>query len=70
MAGFGFKTASVPFHFWCPDVYAGAADSGYGVSLGGPQSGRICDPGPVLFQRNVGGWNQSVVINERNQLAD
>jgi NADH-quinone oxidoreductase subunit N len=25
MAGFGFKTASVPFHFWCPDVYAGAA---------------------------------------------
>ncbi|MFN8009568.1 MAG: NADH-quinone oxidoreductase subunit N [Terriglobia bacterium] len=24
MAGFGFKTASVPFHFWCPDVYAGA----------------------------------------------
>src|SRR5215510_3797871 len=25
MAGFGFKTAAVPFHFWCPDVYAGAA---------------------------------------------
>jgi NADH-quinone oxidoreductase subunit N len=24
MAGFGFKTASVPFHFWCPDVYTGA----------------------------------------------
>ncbi len=24
LAGFGFKTASVPFHFWCPDVYAGA----------------------------------------------
>jgi NADH-quinone oxidoreductase subunit N len=23
-AGFGFKTAAVPFHFWCPDVYAGA----------------------------------------------
>ena len=23
-AGFGFKTASVPFHFWCPDVYQGA----------------------------------------------
>ena len=23
-AGFGFKTASVPFHFWCPDVYHGA----------------------------------------------
>jgi len=23
-AGFGFKTASVPFHFWCPDVYTGA----------------------------------------------
>jgi NADH-quinone oxidoreductase subunit N len=24
LAGFGFKTAAVPFHFWCPDVYAGA----------------------------------------------
>jgi NADH-quinone oxidoreductase subunit N len=24
VAGFGFKTASVPFHFWCPDVYTGA----------------------------------------------
>jgi NADH-quinone oxidoreductase subunit N len=23
-AGFGFKTALVPFHFWCPDVYQGA----------------------------------------------
>src|SRR5262249_31225995 len=23
-AGFGFKTASVPFPFWCPDVYQGA----------------------------------------------
>ena len=24
-AGFGFKTAAAPFHFWCPDVYQGAA---------------------------------------------
>jgi NADH-quinone oxidoreductase subunit N len=24
LAGLGFKTAAVPFHFWCPDVYAGA----------------------------------------------
>jgi NADH-quinone oxidoreductase subunit N len=24
LAGFGFKTAIVPFHFWCPDVYQGA----------------------------------------------
>lgn len=23
-AGFGFKTAVAPFHFWCPDVYQGA----------------------------------------------
>jgi len=23
-AGFGFKTAMAPFHFWCPDVYQGA----------------------------------------------
>jgi NADH-quinone oxidoreductase subunit N len=24
LAGFGFKTALVPFHFWCPDAYEGA----------------------------------------------
>jgi NADH-quinone oxidoreductase subunit N len=24
LAGFGFKIAAVPFHFWCPDVYQGA----------------------------------------------
>ena len=24
IAGFGFKTAAVPFHFWCPYVYTGA----------------------------------------------
>jgi NADH-quinone oxidoreductase subunit N len=24
LAGLGFKTAAVPFHFWCPDVYTGA----------------------------------------------
>ncbi len=23
-AGFGFKVAAVPFHFWCPDAYEGA----------------------------------------------
>ncbi len=25
MAGIGYKIAAVPFHFWCPDVYEGAA---------------------------------------------
>ena len=25
VTGFGFKIAAVPFHFWCPDVYQGAA---------------------------------------------
>jgi NADH-quinone oxidoreductase subunit N len=25
LAGFGFKVAAVPFHFWAPDVYQGAA---------------------------------------------
>jgi NADH-quinone oxidoreductase subunit N len=24
VAGFSFKIAAVPFHFWCPDVYSGA----------------------------------------------
>jgi NADH-quinone oxidoreductase subunit N len=25
VVGFGFKLAAVPFHFWCPDVFEGAA---------------------------------------------
>src|SRR6185295_18524384 len=25
LLGIGFKLASVPFHFWCPDVFEGAA---------------------------------------------
>ncbi|HET8969733.1 MAG TPA: proton-conducting transporter membrane subunit, partial [Candidatus Nanopelagicales bacterium] len=25
LAGFGFKVAAVPFHFWAPDVYQGSA---------------------------------------------
>ena len=25
MVGLGFKLAAVPFHFWCPDVFTGAA---------------------------------------------
>jgi NADH-quinone oxidoreductase subunit N len=25
LIGFGFKLAAVPFHFWCPDVFEGAA---------------------------------------------
>ena len=25
LAGIGFKLASVPFHFWCPDVFEGAS---------------------------------------------
>lgn len=27
LAGLGFKVAAVPFHFWCPDAYQGAATS-------------------------------------------
>ena len=27
IVGFGFKTASVPFHMWTPDVYEGAPTS-------------------------------------------
>ena len=25
LVGLGFKLAAVPFHFWCPDVFEGAA---------------------------------------------
>lgn len=36
--GFGFKTASVPFHMWAPDVYEGAPAPVTGFMSAGPKA--------------------------------
>ena len=33
LVGIGFKIAAVPFHFWCPDVFHGAAAEVAGRAL-------------------------------------
>ncbi|MFQ6103337.1 MAG: NADH-quinone oxidoreductase subunit N [Candidatus Glassbacteria bacterium] len=38
LAGFGYKIASVPFHFWCPDVYQGAPTPITGFLSVGPKA--------------------------------
>ena len=39
LIGVCFKLAAVPFHFWCPDVFEGAAAEVGGVSVGRFQGG-------------------------------
>jgi NADH-quinone oxidoreductase subunit N len=41
LVGLGFKTASVPFHFWTPDVYQGRSHSGHLVHGVGRQGGSV-----------------------------
>ncbi|HMQ02291.1 MAG TPA: NADH-quinone oxidoreductase subunit N [Pyrinomonadaceae bacterium] len=36
--GFGFKVATVPFHFWAPDVYEGAPSPVTGFMAAGPKA--------------------------------
>ena len=52
LAGIGFKTAVVPFHFWCPDVYTGAPHSGHCLSLRGSESRGFCRIGALLLRRH------------------
>ena len=41
IAGFGFKVAAVPFHFWAPDTYEGAPVPVAALPVGGVQGGRL-----------------------------
>ncbi len=38
IVGFGFKVATVPFHFWTPDVYEGAPSPVTGFMAAGPKA--------------------------------
>ncbi len=73
-AGFGFKTATVPFHFWCPDVYQGAPTpvtaylsvapkaAGFAVMLRFFSSGMSFDSGVTEGLSAVTGWPQMLMV--------
>ena len=47
LVGLGFKLAAVPFHFWCPDVFEGAAAEVAGVPVGRVEGGGAGAAGPA-----------------------
>jgi NADH-quinone oxidoreductase subunit N len=75
LAGFGYKVASVPFHFWCPDVYQGAPTPITGFLSVGPKAagfailirflymamseGALASPGRPLWDVN---WPMIVAV--------
>jgi NADH-quinone oxidoreductase subunit N len=59
LVGFGFKLAAVPFQFWCPDVFEGAAAEVAGFLSVASKAGAIGLTGRFLltFQaESGGGW--------------
>ncbi len=54
LAGFGFKTAAVPFHFWCPDAYQGAPTPVTAFLSVAPKAAGFA----VLLRFVVGGFGQ------------
>jgi len=66
-AGFGFKTAAVPFHFWCPDVYQGAATPVTALLSVAPKAAGFAIMLRFFFSglstRGVGGWDLASTID-------
>lgn len=57
--GLGFKLAAVPFQFWCPDVFEGAAAEVAGFLSVASKAGAIGLTGRLLLTLNAsqqGGW--------------
>ena len=72
LAGIGFKTAAVPFHFWCPDAYTGAPTPVTAFLSVGPKVagfavlirfffGGMAQPGPETVQM-VGSVNWQAIL--------
>jgi NADH-quinone oxidoreductase subunit N len=58
LVGLGFKLAAVPFHFWCPDVFEGAAAEVAGFLSIASKAAAVALTSRVLLalQAKVGGW--------------
>ena len=68
LAGFGFKTAAVPFPFLVSGCLHGSADAGNGFSKRRAESRGLCDPDPLFFHgfSNVAGvdhWTTLSFVN-------
>lgn len=50
VVGFGFKTASVPFHMWAPDVYEGAPSPITAFMSAGPKAAAFAAFARVFFE--------------------
>jgi NADH-quinone oxidoreductase subunit N len=59
LVGLGFKLAAVPFQFWCPDVFEGAAAEVAGFLSVASKAGAIGLTGRILLSLHAaqqGGW--------------
>jgi NADH-quinone oxidoreductase subunit N len=66
LAGFGFKTAVVPFHFWCPDVYQGAPTPVTAFLSVAPKAAGFAVMARFFFQglaSGPGAWQQAVAVD-------
>jgi NADH-quinone oxidoreductase subunit N len=69
LAGFGFKTAAVPFHFWCPDVYTGAPTPVTAFLSVAPKAAgfatliRFFYTAMAIPSETAGTWNSFGVVN-------
>lgn len=60
LAGIGYKIASVPFHFWCPDVYEGAPTPVTALLSVGPKAAGMAFLARFLYEAmavpGAAGW--------------
>ena len=67
LAGFGFKTAAVPFHFWCPDVYQGAPTPVTAFLSVAPKAAGLRDHAALLLRGHghagTGPWDLAGTID-------
>jgi NADH-quinone oxidoreductase subunit N len=67
LAGFGFKTAVVPFHFWCPDVYQGAPTPVTAFLSVAPKAAGFAIMARFFFQGlasgTPGAWDQALAVD-------
>jgi len=61
LAGIGYKIASVPFHFWCPDAYQGAPTPVAALLSVGPKAAGMALLSRFLYEAmalrlSTGGW--------------
>ena len=65
LAGFGFKTAAVPFHFWCPDVYTGAPTPVTAFLSVGPKAAGFA----ILMRFFVTGFSNAAGVDHWTPLS-